>query len=162
MHTKLVMTTFTQRSTKKWSGHGLTSLTGSYSPEYTYTCNIISFKISISQSLSLSLLLSTPLSESHIHIHLHSSLIFSYTQSNKCVCPCCVSENDSKYQDYCNSLSPSGREQCNSDTLCTYICTYGWGWAKLWKLTPWTHSIKQMNTELIAEIYYAFHLLYFD
>ena len=35
MRTRVVMTTFTQRSIKKWSGHGLTSLTGSYGPDYT-------------------------------------------------------------------------------------------------------------------------------
>ena len=35
MHTRLFMTTFTQRSMKKWSGHGLTSLTGSYGPVHT-------------------------------------------------------------------------------------------------------------------------------
>ena len=29
-HKELALTTFSQRSTKKWLGHGLTSLTGSY------------------------------------------------------------------------------------------------------------------------------------
>ena len=77
-----------------------------------------------------------------LSLSLSLSFIFitppSYTQSNRCVCPCCVSKKDPQYLDYCNDLSPSGMEHCKSDSRCTYLCPY---------TGRWRNKVNPMDTE---------------